>query len=78
MKDAECAETNEKSNFRFLVFRYGRFCTENMSIFDEYNHFENKIFKNCSLGNFRCAIKYLNILSQIKIMLFDNFLFLYL
>ena len=29
MKDAECAESNEKSNFRFL-FSQGHFCIQNM------------------------------------------------
>ena len=43
MKDAECANTNKKSFFRFLVLRYSRFksvfgcfCTKNWLIFDEF------------------------------------------
>ena len=39
MEDAECAETNEKLIFRFCYlkfFRYGYFCTQNWSIFDEF------------------------------------------
>ena len=29
MKDAECAETNEKSIFQFFIFEICHFCTQN-------------------------------------------------
>ena len=44
LKDAEYAETNEKSIFkilRFLVLRYGHFCTQNWQFSMNFHHNSN-------------------------------------